>query len=113
MRSRRDGWRANAGPSYLPAGADQARLVGQIDTELRTQGTPERAEHERAYLKSGLEHYGTSVPVIRAVAKDRPGKAHRRSAAWPREAGANPGAATLKVEKTRSIPSSVMPRSRS
>jgi 3-methyladenine DNA glycosylase AlkD len=69
MRSRRDGWRDKAGPSYLSADTGQARLIEQIDTALRTQGTPERAEHERAYLKSGLEHYGTSVPAIRSVAK--------------------------------------------
>jgi 3-methyladenine DNA glycosylase AlkD len=69
MRSRRDRWRDSAGPSYLPAGAGQARLIGQIDTALRTQGTPERAEHERAYLKSELEHYGTTVPAIRSVAR--------------------------------------------
>jgi 3-methyladenine DNA glycosylase AlkD len=45
------------------------RLVDQIDTALRTQGAPERAQHERAYLKSELGHYGTGVPAIRSVAK--------------------------------------------
>lgn len=30
---------------------------------------PERAEKERAYLKSELTHYGTSVPATRAVVK--------------------------------------------
>jgi 3-methyladenine DNA glycosylase AlkD len=30
---------------------------------------PERAEHEKAYLKSSLKHYGVSVPAIRAVAR--------------------------------------------
>jgi 3-methyladenine DNA glycosylase AlkD len=45
------------------------RLVEQIDAALRTRGSPGRAEHERAYLKSQLEHYGTSVPAIRSVAK--------------------------------------------
>jgi 3-methyladenine DNA glycosylase AlkD len=45
------------------------RLAAQIDAALRERGGPERAERERAYLKSGLEHYGTSVPAIRAVAR--------------------------------------------
>jgi 3-methyladenine DNA glycosylase AlkD len=45
------------------------RLTGQIDTALRARGTPERAEREKAYLKSGLEHYGARVPVVRSVAK--------------------------------------------
>jgi 3-methyladenine DNA glycosylase AlkD len=44
-------------------------LVRQIDTELRGRGTPARAEHEKAYLKSTREHYGTSVPAIRSIAK--------------------------------------------
>jgi 3-methyladenine DNA glycosylase AlkD len=47
----------------------RTRLVDQIDTALRARGVPGRAEHERAYLKSELEHYGTSVPDIRSVAK--------------------------------------------
>ncbi len=44
-------------------------LAVAIDTELRTRGTPDRAAHEKAYLKSQLEHYGASVPAVRAVAK--------------------------------------------
>ena len=48
---------------------DASLLADQIDTALRERATPERAEQERAYLKSGLEHYGTSVPAIRSVAK--------------------------------------------
>lgn len=48
---------------------DVQRLVGEIDTELRSRQTPERAEHEKAYLKSSREHYGTSVPAIRSIAK--------------------------------------------
>ena len=47
---------------------DTGRLVDEIDGELRAKGTPERAAHEKAYLKSDLEHYGTSVPDIRSVA---------------------------------------------
>jgi 3-methyladenine DNA glycosylase AlkD len=63
-----------AGPGHI------GRLVEPIDMALRARGTPERAEHEKAYLKSELEHYGTSVPAIRAVAKEvashHPGLSH-------------------------------------
>lgn len=45
------------------------RLVAAIDEALRAAGTPERAEKERAYLKSALVHYGVPVPVIRRVVK--------------------------------------------
>ena len=45
------------------------RLVAEIDGELRSRGTPERAVQERRYLKSALDHYGTTVPDIRSVAK--------------------------------------------
>jgi 3-methyladenine DNA glycosylase AlkD len=48
---------------------DLGGLVDTIDAELRAGATPGRAAHERAYLKSGLEHYGTGVPAVRAVAK--------------------------------------------
>ncbi len=48
---------------------DVRRLVAEIDTELRARGTPDRAAHEKAYLKSELEHYGTTVPDIRSVVK--------------------------------------------
>jgi 3-methyladenine DNA glycosylase AlkD len=44
-------------------------LVGTLDAQLQAAGTPARAVSERAYLKSSLEHYGASVPAIRAVAK--------------------------------------------
>ena len=43
--------------------------MGEIDADLRKRGTPERAEHEKAYLKSTREHYGSSVPAIRSIAK--------------------------------------------
>lgn len=50
-------------------GVDFDTLVAQLDADLRARSNPERAEHERAYLKSSLEHYGVAVPQIRAVAK--------------------------------------------
>jgi 3-methyladenine DNA glycosylase AlkD len=46
-----------------------ADIVTEIDGELRTRGTPERAEQEKRYLKSELEHYGVTVPAIRSLAK--------------------------------------------
>jgi 3-methyladenine DNA glycosylase AlkD len=48
---------------------DAAGWAEQIDAGLRAAGSPERAERERAYLKSVREHYGTRVPDVRAVAK--------------------------------------------
>ena len=48
--------------------ADVLALVPAMEEQLRAAGTKERADHERAYLKSSLEHFGTSVPAIRAVA---------------------------------------------
>jgi len=49
---------------------DVEQLARDIDADLRERGTPDRALHEKAYLKSALHHYGTSVPGIRAVAKE-------------------------------------------
>ena len=43
-------------------------IAGEIDTALRMAGKPDRAHHEKGYLKSPLEHYGTAVPVIRKQA---------------------------------------------
>ena len=65
----------------MAAGTDDiGPLVEQIDTALRTRGTPERAEHEKGYLKSKLIHCGTSVTAIRSVAKavaaQHPGLGH-------------------------------------
>jgi 3-methyladenine DNA glycosylase AlkD len=44
-------------------------VVAEIDGQLRARVVPGRAEHEKAYLKSGLAHYGVSVPAFRAFAK--------------------------------------------
>ena len=48
---------------------EREQWVGQLDRDLRSGGFPERAERERAYLKSRLEHYGTPVPGVRAAVK--------------------------------------------
>ena len=49
---------------------DVGQLAEHIDIALRDQGVPGRAEHEKAYLRSELAHYGTSVPAVRSVAKE-------------------------------------------
>jgi 3-methyladenine DNA glycosylase AlkD len=48
---------------------DPVACAGQITDDLAALGRPQRAVSERAYLKSELEHFGTSVPDIRSVAK--------------------------------------------
>jgi 3-methyladenine DNA glycosylase AlkD len=40
---------------------DAAGVADEIEGELRSQGTPERAEREKRYLKSDLEHLGATV----------------------------------------------------
>lgn len=42
-------------------------VVGQIVARLTDAADPARAEQERAYLKSSLEHWGVRVPDTRAV----------------------------------------------
>jgi 3-methyladenine DNA glycosylase AlkD len=44
-------------------------LARAIESGLRAAGSPERAEHEQRYLKSELEHFGTSVPATRRVVR--------------------------------------------
>jgi hypothetical protein len=56
---------------------DVGGLVERIDADLGARATPGRAAHERAYLESGLEHYGSGVPAVRAVAKDVPAGTRR------------------------------------
>ena len=51
------------------SGFDPAIAAAEIGAELKLLGTPARAESERAYLKSDLEFYGTSVPNMRTVVK--------------------------------------------
>ena len=46
-----------------------ASVVADVDARLRAAGTADRAEHEKAYLKSDLEFYGASVPAVRKVAR--------------------------------------------
>ena len=48
---------------------DPVTGAARIESDLRAVGTPERAEGERAYLKSDLEFVGATVPAIRKVVK--------------------------------------------
>ncbi|MBI4882512.1 MAG: DNA alkylation repair protein [Actinobacteria bacterium] len=49
---------------------DATAAAEVLHRKLRALGTAERAQAERAYLKSELRHLGTSVPATRAVVKD-------------------------------------------
>jgi 3-methyladenine DNA glycosylase AlkD len=44
--------------------------AGEIERALRAVADPDRAEHEKAYLKSDLDFLGASVPAMRRVALD-------------------------------------------
>ena len=46
-----------------------AATVGEIESATRASGTPARAAGERQYLKSDLEHFGTTVAEIRRITK--------------------------------------------
>jgi 3-methyladenine DNA glycosylase AlkD len=57
-------------PQPVPSGPEAARLSRRIETELRRQGTLERAEGERQYLKSDLRFFGAKLSDIRRVARE-------------------------------------------
>jgi 3-methyladenine DNA glycosylase AlkD len=59
----------------LVPGGPTTGLATEIDAALRERARPERAEAEKAYLKSTLEHYGTSMPAIRAAVRSVVGNA--------------------------------------
>ena len=44
-------------------------LARELEDTLRDLGTPERAAQEKRYLKSALEHFGTTVPLIRRTVR--------------------------------------------
>jgi 3-methyladenine DNA glycosylase AlkD len=46
-----------------------AEFASELDAALRKLGTPARAEQERRYLKSSLEHYGVTMPSLRRTAR--------------------------------------------
>lgn len=51
--------------------SDQRReaIIADVTARLRAEATPERAEKEKAYLKSDLDFLGAGVPAIRGAAK--------------------------------------------
>ena len=57
-----------------------ARLADQIRTQLGGQADPARAEGEKRYLKSEIEHFGVPVPAVRtsvtATRKEHPALSH-------------------------------------
>jgi 8-oxo-dGTP diphosphatase len=66
-------WLGEAQLLELPlAPADAAyarqRVVASLVARLRSEATPERAEQEKAYVKSDLEFLGAPVPAIRRAA---------------------------------------------
>jgi 3-methyladenine DNA glycosylase AlkD len=44
-------------------------IASQLDARMRELSTPGRGAKAKQYLKSDLEHYGTSVPALRKLAK--------------------------------------------
>jgi 3-methyladenine DNA glycosylase AlkD len=52
-----------------PSSGDVVAISGRIRRTLREAGSPERAAHEKRYLKSDLEHYGVPVPTVRGIAR--------------------------------------------
>jgi 3-methyladenine DNA glycosylase AlkD len=54
----------------VAVGVTIAQLVDDTDHALRSLGNPARAEQEQRYLKSQLDHFGVTVPQLRAVAND-------------------------------------------
>lgn len=45
-------------------------VAAELERRLAASGTPERAEKEKAYLKSDLTHLGVPVPVIRRLTRE-------------------------------------------
>ncbi len=47
---------------------DVVAIADEAECELQAAGTPARAIHEKAYVKSSRNHAGASLPAIRAAA---------------------------------------------
>ncbi len=56
-------------PRWQNGGVDVHAVVKELEVQLRAAGRPDRAENEKRYLKSALEHWGTPLPEIRRVLK--------------------------------------------
>ena len=68
LRVARTGSLAAGCPAY-DCGVTGQRLAIRIEGALRDGGDAGRAEHEKRYLRSELEHLGASVPAIRRIVK--------------------------------------------
>ena len=53
-------------------------VAAELEAALRAAGEPERAEGERRYLKSELEHFGVRVPEVRRLARGAAGEVGTR-----------------------------------
>jgi 3-methyladenine DNA glycosylase AlkD len=55
--------------------------AAELERRLAESGTPERAEQEKAYLKSDLQHLGVPVPVVRRLVREVLGPLERADVA--------------------------------
>ena len=51
-------------PERVPDQRQLSLVVDELAAALKDAGSPDRAVHEKAYLKSNREHFGTSVPAM-------------------------------------------------
>lgn len=102
------------GPEHTegPSSADLAAWVADLEARLRAAAIPGRAEHEKRYLKSELEHVGTSVPATRAevkrflrerVPKERAATVSFAEAVWERPVHELRLAAALALEEREAL----------
>jgi 3-methyladenine DNA glycosylase AlkD len=94
---------------------DAERTAAHIDGKLRALAAPERAEAERCYLKSELDHLGVTVWQIRrevkAFGEEHPSLSHTEliavvQALWSRRVHERRMAAAMLLE---AYPASVLP----
>lgn len=52
----------------MPDRSHASHTVDVLAAALREAGSQQRAVHEKAYLRSDREHYGTAVPQVRKIA---------------------------------------------
>lgn len=53
----------------MPVPSSRNELASRLERDLKARGTEARATHEKAYLKSTLEHFGVDVPTTRTCVK--------------------------------------------
>lgn len=84
----RESWRPVPWPTIALMAGEVTHLAAEIEATLRAAGTPERAAHEKQYLKSDLQFLGASFWEIRRAVKgvlDRESLEHDRLVALVRE----------------------------